>query len=110
MAALCEIRSAMKLLNICRPTSQIALCGKKLYSSAGSKEPAKGSAVSSAIPDVPGLSKKVLDVPNAEVGPGASKSTQYKNPEYFCYNNTSYFEAEIEMLKYRCPQPSALKK
>lgn len=42
-----------------------------------------------------------------EVGPGASKSSDYKNPEYFLYNKNSYFEAEIEMLKYRCPQPKA---
>lgn len=45
-----------------------------------------------------------------EVGPGASKSGEYKNPEYFCYNTTSYFEAEVEMLKYRLPQPSPYKK
>jgi len=41
-----------------------------------------------------------------DVGPGASKDGQYKNPEYFCYNRMSYFEAEIEMSKYRLPQPS----
>ncbi|KAL1450782.1 hypothetical protein WDU94_003104 [Cyamophila willieti] len=57
--------------------------------------------------NVPGLSSQVLDVPKTEVGPGASKSSDYKNPEYFSYNTTSYFEAEIEMLKYRCPQPKA---
>uniref|UniRef100_A0A1B6E9G1 Uncharacterized protein n=1 Tax=Clastoptera arizonana TaxID=38151 RepID=A0A1B6E9G1_9HEMI len=66
-----------------------------------------GSSVKS---NVTGLSSNVLSVPTNEVGPGASKSGKYKNPEYFCYNTTSFFEAEIEMLKYRCPQPSALKK
>lgn len=55
---------------------------------------------------VAGLSKKVVDVPCEEVGPGASKDGIYKNPEYYCYNNVSYFEAEVEMNKYRLPQPS----
>ncbi|KAL0273658.1 UNVERIFIED_CONTAM: hypothetical protein PYX00_006283 [Menopon gallinae] len=54
----------------------------------------------------PGLSQNVVSVPNAEVGPGASKNSVYKNPEYFCYTNMSFFEAEIEMKKYRMPQPS----
>lgn len=57
-------------------------------------------------PQVPGLSSDVVDIPNNPVGPGAAKNTDYKNPEYFCYDKTSYFQAEIEMLKYRCPQPS----
>nr|CAD7197269.1 unnamed protein product [Timema douglasi] len=43
----------------------------------------------------------------SKVGPGAAKQGQYKNPEYFCYNPISYFEAEIEMAKYRIPQPSS---
>lgn len=56
--------------------------------------------------DVPGLSTKVVNVPSQEVGPGASKNSTYKNPEYFCYNQASYFEAEVEMQKFRLPQPS----
>jgi hypothetical protein len=48
----------------------------------------------------------VLHLFITEVGPGASKDGQYKNPEYFCYNRMSYFEAESEMSKYRLPQPS----
>lgn len=43
------------------------------------------------------------------VGPGAAKSAEYKNPEYFSYNNISYFEAEVEMSKFRIPQPSSKK-
>ncbi|XP_014260924.1 uncharacterized protein LOC106673349 [Cimex lectularius] len=58
---------------------------------------------------VPGLSENVLKVPSQEVGPGATKDGEYKNPEYFCYNKTSYFEAEIEMLKFRLPQPISKK-
>lgn len=56
--------------------------------------------------DVPGLSNAVVKVPAEPVGPGAAKNTNYKNPEYFSYDKSSYFEAEVEMLKYRCPQPS----
>ncbi|XP_044749878.1 uncharacterized protein LOC123310469 [Coccinella septempunctata] len=61
---------------------------------------------SSQIIDVPGLSSKCLNVPATPVGPGAAKNTNYKNPEYFCYDKNSYFEAEVEMLKFRCEQPS----
>ncbi|KAI5694942.1 hypothetical protein M8J75_007973 [Diaphorina citri] len=66
-----------------------------------------GSSSQNISGNVPGLSEKVLAVPKSAVGPGASKSSDYKNPEYFSYNKNSYFEAEIEMLKYRCPQPKA---
>ncbi|XP_034235924.1 uncharacterized protein LOC117642147 [Thrips palmi] len=117
MAALCEIRSAVKILNLVRPAGQFSACGNKHFASAGSQgSSSKGSSAGSSgaaaadTPSVPGLSKNVLSVPSGEVGPGASKSTGYKNPEYFCYHAGSYFEAEVEMLKYRCPQPSALKK
>uniref|UniRef100_T1H601 Uncharacterized protein n=1 Tax=Megaselia scalaris TaxID=36166 RepID=T1H601_MEGSC len=44
------------------------------------------------------------------VGPGATKDGEYKAPEYFCYTKWFFTEAEVEMQKYRCPQPSALKK
>lgn len=61
-----------------------------------------------SVNNVTGLSNNVLSTPKDSVGPGASKNSSYKNPEYFCYHNTSYFEAEIEMAKYRLPQPSSL--
>ncbi|CAG9583367.1 unnamed protein product [Danaus chrysippus] len=62
--------------------------------------------------NVPGLSSAVIHNASEPLGPGVdpNKSGPYKVPEYFCYDNMSYFEAEIEMSKYRCPQPSALKK
>ncbi|XP_073945842.1 NADH:ubiquinone oxidoreductase subunit V3 [Choristoneura fumiferana] len=62
--------------------------------------------------NVTGLSHACIAPASQPVGPGVdpNKSGAYKVPEYFCYNNMSYFEAEIEMSKYRCPQPSALKK
>ena len=67
----------------------------------------KQGKTSSNIPSsVPGLSQDVVNVPNEPVGPGAAKNTAYKNPEYFCYDKNSYYQAEIEMAKYRCPQPS----
>ncbi|KAL1506673.1 hypothetical protein ABEB36_005996 [Hypothenemus hampei] len=62
---------------------------------------------SGSSPNVPGLSEKVVKIPKGEVGPGASKKSKYPNPEYFCYDKSSYFEAEVELLKYRCAQPSA---
>ncbi|KAK9753893.1 NADH dehydrogenase [ubiquinone] flavoprotein 3, mitochondrial [Popillia japonica] len=49
---------------------------------------------------------KVVHPANEPVGPGAAKTTNYKNPEYFCYDKDSFFEAEVEMASYRCPQPS----
>ncbi|XP_045773681.1 uncharacterized protein LOC123873052 [Maniola jurtina] len=62
--------------------------------------------------NVPGLSSAVIHPASEPLGPGVDpqKSGPYKVPEYFCYDNMSYFEAEIEMSKFRLPQPSALKK
>lgn len=71
------------------------------------KPPSPSTAASPPTSEVPGLSAQVVRVPSEPVGPGAAKSGDYKNPEYYCYDKTSYFEAEIEILKYRCPQPSS---
>lgn len=91
--------------------------GTRCYCVGGKPAPPKqtsgtGSKTSSSITsvDVPGLSAAVYQVPSGGVGPGAAKDGEYKNPEYYSYHNTSYFEAEIEMLKYRLPQPSSLSK
>ncbi|KAF9801738.1 hypothetical protein SFRURICE_014892 [Spodoptera frugiperda] len=67
---------------------------------------------SKGVPDVPGLSSNVIQPAAAPLGPGVDpkKTGAYKVPEYFQYDNMSFFEAEIEMSKFRCPQPSALKK
>lgn len=59
--------------------------------------------------DVPGLSARCVEKAQGPVGPGASTTGEYKVPEYFLYSRISYAEAEIEMAKYRCPQPSAVK-
>jgi hypothetical protein len=40
---------------------------------------------------------------------GAAHDATYKNTEYFLYHKGSYAEAEIEMKKYRIPQPSSIK-
>ncbi|KAL7300201.1 uncharacterized protein LOC106659091 [Trichogramma pretiosum] len=62
------------------------------------------------IPEVPGLSEKVVKVPNERVGyAGASKDAEYKCPEYFCYHVDSFGDSFVEMEKYRLPAPSALK-
>ncbi|XP_075216548.1 uncharacterized protein LOC142321914 [Lycorma delicatula] len=66
--------------------------------------------IDSSFPNPPGLSNRVIKPPSGKIGPGASKDGEYKNPEYFSYHRTSYFEAEIEMAKYRLPQPSPFKK
>lgn len=60
-------------------------------------------------PSVPGLSTSVVKNPSGPVGPNVDKDKAgpYKVPEYFCYNTMSYYEAEVEMAKYRLPQPSS---
>ncbi|KAH8354766.1 hypothetical protein KR084_006857 [Drosophila pseudotakahashii] len=60
-------------------------------------------------PAVVGLTSNCVRPTTEPVGPGASATSGYKVPEYYCFNRFSYAEAEVEMAKYRCPQPSALK-
>ncbi|KAJ8720346.1 hypothetical protein PYW07_012389 [Mythimna separata] len=74
--------------------------------------PAPPAQASQSVPDVPGLSSNVIQPAAQPVGPGVDpkKTGAYKVPEYFQYDNMSFFEAEIEMSSFRCPQPSALKK
>ncbi|KAJ0175996.1 hypothetical protein K1T71_008170 [Dendrolimus kikuchii] len=69
------------------------------------------AACTPQVKEVPGLSSAVVQPASEPVGPGVdpNKSGAYKVPEYFCYDNMSFFEAEIEMSKFRLPQPSALK-
>lgn len=40
--------------------------------------------------------------------PGTGK--EYQVPEYFGFNRMSYHEAEVEMEKFRVPQPVANRK
>ncbi|KAJ8976834.1 hypothetical protein NQ317_011830 [Molorchus minor] len=67
--------------------------GKIIYN-----KPANAINSSSTIPEVSGLSEACVKVPSQPVGPGAAKNTGYKNPEYFCYNQMSYYEAEVEII------------
>lgn len=78
----------------------------------GSSSSSTPKSTGGANTDVPGLSDNCVHPSTNPVGPGVepNKSGAYKVPEYFCYDNMSFFEAEIEMARYRLPQPSALKK
>ncbi|XP_071454761.1 NADH dehydrogenase [ubiquinone] flavoprotein 3, mitochondrial-like [Hetaerina americana] len=103
----------MKLLSMFKVISRSArprtLSTKATESTTASQPGMKSSSTGSGGPNiaaVPGVTSKVMSIPNSEVGPGASKSSSYKNPEYYCYNPFSYAEAEVEMFKFRLPQPS----
>lgn len=72
-------------------------------------QPKPASEGSQTKTDVPGLTSYVIKQKAEPLGPGASASGTYKVPEYFCYDRFSYHGAEVEMAKYRCPQPSATK-
>lgn len=65
---------------------------------------------SAAIKEVPGLSEKCVLPKSQPLGPGAATNSEYKVPEYFCYDKNSFAEAEIEMANFRCPQPNANRK
>lgn len=85
------------------PLQGITIIPLRAFSAQTSSESPRQSTVNT---NVPGLSTNVVDVPNAPVGPNASKNTDYKNPEYFCYHVDSFGEAEAELAKYRLPAPS----
>uniref|UniRef100_A0A7R9F9R7 NADH dehydrogenase [ubiquinone] flavoprotein 3, mitochondrial n=1 Tax=Timema bartmani TaxID=61472 RepID=A0A7R9F9R7_9NEOP len=109
-----KIRTLISLSTSDQPIGKVTLVYEKdglKYSTTVSSKGSKSTTtvvrnVELDAANVPGLSSAVVSIPNGEVGPGAAKQGQYKNPEYFCYNPISYFEAEIEMAKYRIPQPS----
>ncbi|KAJ2951578.1 hypothetical protein O0L34_g13730 [Tuta absoluta] len=83
----------------------------RFYSEGGSSPSQSSSSSSAAVNDVPGLSTSCIEPASEPVGPNVDpkKTGAYKSPEYFQYNAMTYFEAEVEMAKYRIPQPSALK-
>uniref|UniRef100_A0A2A4JYB2 Uncharacterized protein n=1 Tax=Heliothis virescens TaxID=7102 RepID=A0A2A4JYB2_HELVI len=84
----------------------------RFYCEGAKSTPPPPAQASQTVPDVPGLSSNVIHPAAQAVGPGVDpqKAGAYKVPEYFQYDNMSFFEAEIEMSRFRCPQPSALKK
>lgn len=55
-----------------------------------------------------GLTSGCVKSNEAKNVPGTGKD--YKSPEYFGYNRMSYHEAEVEMEKFRVPQPVAPRK
>ncbi|KAG8328978.1 uncharacterized protein LOC124364936 [Homalodisca vitripennis] len=59
-------------------------------------------------PDVPGLSSNVYQISEGQSFPGISKEGTYKNPEYFSYHCTSFYDAQVELMTYRLPQPSSI--
>lgn len=81
----------------------------RCYSQGAGAAKSSGSSTVAA-PNVTGLSANCVKPTTGPVGPGAAANSHYKVPEYFSFNRFSYHEAEVEMAKYRCPQPSALKK
>lgn len=68
--------------------------------------PAKTDSVNTA--NVTGFTSYVYKQQAGPIGPGATASGEYKVPEYFSYDRFSYHGAEVELAKYRCPQPSAV--
>ncbi|XP_069966462.1 uncharacterized protein NdufV3 [Bactrocera oleae] len=74
-------------------------------------KPPKGPGGSDGVnPNVPGLSSNIVKLASGPLGPGASQNGEYKVPEYYSFNRFSYAEAEVEIAKYRLPQPSAHRK
>lgn len=82
---------------------------ERLYSQKSTPKQTTKAAGDAQSINVPGLSSYVIKQKAEPLGPGASSSGAYKVPEYFCYDRFSYHGAEVELAKYRCPQPSAFK-
>lgn len=86
---------------------------QRAYSKKSAKTPSSATATQpkseSLNANVTGLSSYVIKQRAEPLGPGASSTGQYKVPEYFCYDRFSYHGAEVELAKYRCPQPTAVK-
>ena len=45
--------------------------------------------------------------PATQIKPDVGKGKAYQVPEFFEYNNYSYFDIESSMAKQRIPQPSS---
>ncbi|CAH0625624.1 unnamed protein product [Chrysodeixis includens] len=97
-------------MNVLRRNSFQVL--SRFFSEGPQTTPPSLPPASPTLPDVPGLSSNVIQPASQPLGPGVDpqKTGAYKVPEYYQYDSTSFFEAEVEMSKFRLPQPSALKK
>ncbi|KAA0193849.1 hypothetical protein HAZT_HAZT007679 [Hyalella azteca] len=79
----------------------------RCMASSGSKTTAPSKASTASTIPPPYQSPATPNPGDKVVGPGASKSGEYKCSEYYCYNKSSYFDLEAEMVKDRIPQPVA---
>lgn len=103
-----QIMSTMKSVATFRKISLNRFFSQKSTSTTATKKSKSGDDPKVGA-SVTGLSSYVIKQKSEPLGPGASSSGPYKVPEYFCYDRFSYHGAEVELAKYRCPQPSALK-
>ncbi|XP_017483942.1 PREDICTED: uncharacterized protein LOC108372702 [Rhagoletis zephyria] len=92
------------------PCSLCTIARRGYTQAAGVKTPQSSSSSAGVNANVPGLSSKIVKPSSTPLGPGASHTSEYKVPEYYSFNRFSYAEAEVEIAKYRLPQPSANKK
>ncbi|XP_021964636.1 uncharacterized protein LOC110859913 [Folsomia candida] len=110
MNALIAVRTLRTAINSGSvPWSRSYASSSKVTQSKGTGSGSGGGSVPS-VPSVPEPPSNVFKQTSAkDLGPGASKEGQYKNPEYFQYHKMSFAEMEIVMAKMRVPQPSAKK-
>lgn len=81
---------------------------QRAFSQKSTKKPEQTAPKTGSIDsNVIGLTSYVIKKRAEPLGPGASTTGEYKVPEYFCYDRFSYHGAEVELAKYRLPQPSA---
>ena len=45
--------------------------------------------------------------PATEIKPEVGKDKEYKAPEFFGYNDMSFYDIEVSVEKQRCPQPKS---
>lgn len=100
------------MISRCAQRASVLRVISRAYSEGAQTTGSGSSTVPPPTADAPGLSGAVVIHTAEPVGPGIKpdKSGPYKSPEYFCYNDMSYYEAEVEMAKYRCPAPNAHRK
>lgn len=84
-----------------------SLMAVRCFSEGSSVRPPAAAAPKPVDPlaKVSGLTTAVVGKPQS-----GAHDAEYKVPEYFLYGRHSYFEAEIELAPFRCPQPNANRK
>lgn len=106
-----SIRSILTLRTIPRQITLNRNLSQKSTKKSEPKSTPKSEPKSDSInlSNVTGLSSYVIKQRPEPLGPGASATGEYKVPEYFLFDRFSYHGAEVELAKYRCPQPSSIK-